>query len=425
MKITLLTYGSRGDVQPFVALATGLQKAGHRVRLAAPERFADLAAEHGIPFAPLPGSPEEISRRINDISGAFRSIGSVADYIFSIAGEVARAAFAACDDADLIVHTFLFTTGAHSFARARGIPDVSVLFTPLFAPTREFPMPALPTLPPGDLSYCSHWLLTQVFWHAGNFGYYRLRGRYPDVAGLQLHWPFAAHDPHPTPLLFAFSQTVLPRPRDWTAPYIHIPGYLFVDTPASFEAPRDMAEFLGAGEPPVCVTFGSMVNRQAEGIHEIVLAALSKAGRRAIILRGWGEAGPSRSDERFLYLDAAPHDWLFPRCEMVLHHGGAGTTAAALRAGVPSIALPHGADQTFWGQRVHSIGAGPAPIPVKKLSMEALVAALEQASQPALRERAQTVGRQLCAEDGVGESVRLIEEHAQAFRQFRIVDRKS
>ncbi len=415
MKVTLVTYGSRGDVQPFVALATGLQKAGHSVRLAAPERFADLAAEHQIAFAPLPGSPEEISKRINDGTGAFRMIGSVADYIFSIAGEVARAAFAAGDDADLIVHTFLFTTGAHSFARSRGIPDVSVLFTPLFAPTREFPMPALPNVPSGAASYFSHWLLTQVFWHVGNFGYYQLRGRYPDVAGLQLHWPFDPDDAHAAPLLFAFSPTVLPRPHDWTAPYIHIPGYLFVDTPASFEPPRDLAEFLCAGEPPVCVTFGSMVNRQAERIHEFVLTALQRTGQRAIILRGWS-AGSSRAEDRFLVLDAAPHDWLFPRCKTIIHHGGAGTTAAALRAGVPSISVPHGADQTFWGRRVASIGAGPAPIPVKKLSVEALTAALEQASQPALQQRAQAVGRQLCAEDGVGESVRLIEEHAKQFK---------
>src|SRR5262249_48850835 len=122
MKITILTYGTHGDVQPFGALALGLQRAGHTVRLATPRRFQDFAAQHGIPYASLPGDPEEMSRRFNDTCGAFALGRSFRDYVFSIAGEVLRAAFAACEDADLIVHSYFFTTGAHSLARARGIP---------------------------------------------------------------------------------------------------------------------------------------------------------------------------------------------------------------------------------------------------------------------------------------------------------------
>src|SRR5512142_3376176 len=169
MNISLLTYGTRGDVQPFVALAAGLQRAGHRVRLAAPQRFAGLAAQHSIPFAALPGDPEELSRGLNDAGGAVAQIRAVTSFAFAIAGEVARAAFAACDDAELIVHTYLFTTGAHSLARSKHIPDVSVQFIPLFAPTRAFPSPAFPRLPAGLLSYFSLSLLTWVFWHGGNF----------------------------------------------------------------------------------------------------------------------------------------------------------------------------------------------------------------------------------------------------------------
>src|SRR5512140_3142088 len=134
MRIALLTYGTRGDVQPLVALAVGLQEAGHTVRLAAPRRFASLAAQHGLAFAALPGDPEDLSRRLNEARGALAEIRAVTGFAFAIAGEVARAAFAACDDADLIVHSLLFTTGGHSLARRRGIPDVSVQTMPLFAP---------------------------------------------------------------------------------------------------------------------------------------------------------------------------------------------------------------------------------------------------------------------------------------------------
>ncbi len=417
MKLSLLTYGTRGDVQPFVALAVGLQRAGHSVRLAAPRRFAGLAAQHNVPFAALPGDPEELSRALNAARGPVTQIRAVTRFAFAIAGEVARAAFAACDDADLVVHGLMFTTGAHSLARAKGIPDVSVQSMPLFAPTRAFPLPALAGLPAGELSYASHWLFTQMFWHVGNMGYAGLRSKYPDVAGLKLHWPFGADEAHKTPLLFAYSPAVLPRPDDWSSRHIHVTGYLFLDAPDGYEPPHELRDFLAAGEPPVCVSFGSMVNRLAGRVHGMTLAALKQTGRRAIVVRGWGAPEAGRAYPDVLYLDEAPYDWLFPRCRLVVHHGGAGTTAAALRAGVPSVVVPHAADQAFWGRRVAAIGAGPAPIPVQRLSSGRLVAALEQADMLEMRARAQEVSRLICAQDGVAECVKIIERSALSFQR--------
>jgi len=418
MKITILTYGSRGDVQPFVALALGLKKAGHAVRLAAPHRFTDFAAQYGIDFVPLAGDPEEISLRINDARGnVVRMVRSMADYIFSIAEPVIHASFDACDDADLIVHSFLFTTGGHSLARARGIPDVSIQGFPIFAPTRAFPNVAVPNTPPGALSYFTHWLATQIYWYGGKT--YTL----PDDIKLKLYWPFDTQQPVqrdarlPTPLLFAYSPVVLPRPADWSAPSIHVTGYFFLDTPEVYQPPPELTDFLSAGEAPVCVTFGSMVNREAERIEALVRQALTRTRQRGIILTGWGRSKPAGSDDDLFYLEAAPHDWLFPRCKSVVHHGGAGTTAAGLRAGIPNIVLPHAADQMFWGKRVAAIGAGPAPIDLKKLSVEKLTAAFALAEEAALQARARETGRLICAEDGLGEAVRLIEGQAAAFKR--------
>jgi sterol 3beta-glucosyltransferase len=415
MKITILTYGTRGDVQPFVALALGLQKAGHLVRLAAPGRFMDFAAQQGITFAPLPGDPEELSRRINAANGTFAMLKSVADYIFSIAAQVFHAALAACGDADLIVHSYFFTTGAHSLASAKGIPDVSVQLFPIFAPTHTFPSTATPNMPPGALSYLSHWFLTQIFWYVGNLGYHRLRPKPPEAVGMRLTWPFDQHQPHPAPLLFAFSPTILPRPGDWIAAYIHVVGNLFLDTPASYQPPEQLAAFLRAGEPPVCITFGSMLNQRAGYVDQVVRAALKQTGQRGIILSGWGRTRSDQCDESLLYLDSAPHDWLFSRCKTIVHHGGAGTTAAGLRAGVPNIVVPHAGDQFFWGKRVAEIGAGPLPIPVKRLSVENLSAAFARVEERALRDNARLIGRCIGAEDGIGAAVWLIEEHARGF----------
>jgi sterol 3beta-glucosyltransferase len=410
MRITILTYGSRGDVQPFVALALGLQKAGHKVRLAAPHRFTEFAALHGIPFVPLAGDPEEISLHLNDArSNVIRMVRSMKDYVFSIAEPVLRACFDACDDADLIVHSFLFTTGGHSLARKRGIPDVSVQGFPIFAPTSAFPNVALPNTPPGTLSYFTHWLATQIYWYGGNT--YKL----PDDIELKLYWPFdeprsSQRSAQPTtPLLFAYSPVVLPRPADWSASYIHVTGYFFLDSLEVYQPPPDLADFLSAGEAPVCITFGSMVNREAGHIDAIVRQALARTGQRGIILTGWGGNRPAEPIGDLFYLEAAPHDWLFTRCKSVVHHGGAGTTAAGLRAGIPNIVLPHAADQMFWGKRVAVIGAGPEPIALKKLSVEKLVAAFIQADSEALQARARETGRLIRAENGVGEAVRLIE----------------
>ncbi len=410
MNITILTYGSRGDVQPFTALALGLLKAGHSVRLAAPHRFTGFAAQYGVPFAPLPGDPEEISARFNDArNNAFGAVKSMADYMFSIANPLARAAFTACDGADLIVHSFLFTTGGHSLARARGIPDVSIQAFPMFAPTRAFPNVALPSIPPGALSYLTHWLATQIFWYSGK----RLSA--PERHNLKLYWPFDASGPIQTPLLFAYSPIVLPKPADWIAPHIHITGYFFLDTPATYQPPPNLMDYLAAGDAPVCVTFGSMVNRDAERIDAIVRAALARTRQRGIILTGWGGRKPIEGESNLFYLDAAPHDWLFPRCKSVIHHGGAGTTAAGLRAGIPNIVVPHAIDQLFWGKRVAAIGAGPAPVDLKKLSIESLTAAFAQTEDAGLRARARETGRLICAEDGVGNAVRLIEQRAATY----------
>jgi sterol 3beta-glucosyltransferase len=162
-----------------------------------------------------------------------------------------------------------------------------------------------------------------------------------------------------------------------------------------------------------------MVNRESERITRAALDAARSTECRAIFLTGWGGMQLEKSNDTVLFLEAAPHGWLFPRCRAVVHHGGAGTTAAGLRAGVPSILVPHTADQPFWGRRVSAIGAGPEPIPVNQLTPEALAAAIEQACSEAIRRRAEEVGRLIRSEDAVGQTVAMIEAHAERFHRSR------
>lgn len=411
MNISILTYGSRGDLQPYLALAVGLQKAGHTVQVIGPARFAEFSASHSVPYVSLPGDVTEISALINRAGeNVFVMIKKIRDYVFDIAPEVARIAFRALEGSEFVIHSFLFTTGGHGWAREHGIPDLSIQTFPVFAPTRAFPSPAFSQIPPGVLSYLSHQFTSASFWYGSQPGYASTVRAHPEIPyPKKLYWPFRdTPDRLRTPLLFAMSPSVIPPSADWPA-NISVTGYLFLDD-ESYQPPEALSAFLATGAPSVCVSFGSMVNDRAEATGRILLEAFARRGERAVILTGWGGWRAEPVPENILYLDSAAHSWLLPRCKTFIHHGGAGTTAAGLRAGIPAIVVPHAADQPFWGRRVQALGVGPAPIPVKKLTLPRLLTALAGAESPAVIAAAQALGREIRAEDGVRAAVRLIEQ---------------
>jgi sterol 3beta-glucosyltransferase len=180
-----------------------------------------------------------------------------------------------------------------------------------------------------------------------------------------------------------------------------VTGYYFFPRERPFQPRAQLISFLERGERPICITFGSMVNPHQGKIDRVVREALKQTANRGIVLSGWGGVQGTSSRE-LLYLDVAPHDWLLPRCKMVIHHAGAGITAAGLRAGIPNISIPFMGDQPFWGERVHAIGAGPRPVLVNRLAVEKLVGAIAEAESESLRERARAVGQQLQNESGTG-----------------------
>ncbi len=417
MNITILTYGSRGDVQPFLPLSLGLMARGHSVKLAAPFRYKDLIEGYGIEFAPLAGEPEDLSRRFNDAGYNFvKQIRGMLDHAIGIGADVARRIAEACENSDLIIHTFSHAVGAHTLAREKNIPDIHIQTFPMFTPTGDYPNVTMPNLKVPALNRFTHNVSQKITWWTSIFGYEQVRRR----AGLpkrKLYFPFEDNPLRPpTPILCAWSPNVLPPSSDWTS-NVHVTGYFFFDGNTSYQPPEELQNFLDAGEPPVCISFGSMVNRDAEKIDRIVREALKQTNQRGIILSGWGSVKyPSSKD--LLYLDAASHDWLLPRCGMIIHHGGAGTTSAGLRAGIPNIVVPFTADQPFWGQRVQAVGAGPMPLLVKKLSVEKLMGAIAEAEGNAVRKRAQVVGRMIRGEDGVGQAVALIESRVSGHGIF-------
>ena len=416
MKITILTYGSRGDVQPFLPLSLGLMKKGHPVKLAAPLRFKDLIEGHGINFVALAGDPQELSRRLNDAGHNFiKIIRELMSHAIEIGANVLRQTEDACSDADLIIHSFTHLVGAHTLAREKNIPDIHIQPFPMFSPTGDYPNVTLPNLRLRSLNRFTHIISQKIIWWASKSGFEQVRRR----AGLpqrELYWPFEDKPPHlRTPILCAWSPSVLPPSSDWP-PHVYVTGYYFHSLNHSFQPPAELESFLKAGKPPVCITFGSMVNRDAERIDRVVRESLRQSDNRGIILSGWSGIR-DRSSQGRLYLETTPHDWLLPHCKMVVHHGGAGTTSAGLRAGIPNVVVPFTADQPFWGKRIQAIGAGPKPILVKNLSVERLTRAMAEAESDAVRERAQVIGQEIRSEDGIGNALKLIGKFSNDFHR--------
>jgi len=214
-------------------------------------------------------------------------------------------------------------------------------------------------------------------------------------------------------LIYGYSPTVIPKPPDW-GDNQQITGYWFLDTVKGYRPETALRDYLEDGPPPVCVGFGSMVDHEQKAIDRLVIDALRETGHRGILLGGWSQLGSGDLPEFVFRVDAVPHDWLFPRMAAVVHHGGSGTTAAALRAGVPSVVVPWFGDQFFWGWRVQELGAGPKPISRNKLTTAKLVGAIQQAvSDESIMCEAAQLGRQIRAEDGVGTAVKLIEAFAR------------
>lgn len=419
MNITILTYGSRGDVQPFIPLSLGLMARGHLVKLAAPSRFKELVEGYAVPFYPLAGEPEDLSRRLNDVGFNFiKMVREMMDHAIEIGAEMLRQTEEATADADLIIHTFAHAVGAHTLAREKNIPDIHVQTFPMFTPTGDYPNVTMPDLKFRSLNRLTHSISQKITWWTSSFGYEQVRRR----AGLpkrKLYLPFYNDPLHPsTPILCAWSPSVLPASKDWTG-NVHVTGYYFFDKDNSYKPSIELMDFLHAGKPPVCISFGSMVNRDAERIDSIVRDALKKTKNRGVILSGWSKVNDSANND-VLHVNAVPHDWLLPRCKMIVHHGGAGTTSAGLRAGVPNVIVPFTADQPFWGKRVYAIGAGSKPVYVNQLSVEKLTQAIIEAEVEVIRKRVETIGHRIRGEDGVKYAVESIETSLSEFRNFKV-----
>jgi len=256
----------------------------------------------------------------------------------------------------------------------------------------------------------------QMMWQTFRAADNKARRQVLGIAPVSFWGPFALLEQDNRTILCGYSQHVIPIPKDW-GNSIHVTGYWFLEPSAGWEPPADLVRFLKSGPPPVYIGFGSMVNRKPEEVADLVLRALERCGQRAVVSAGWGGIKAVELPQTICAIGSIPHSWLFPRMAAVVHHGGVGTTAAGLRAGVPAVITPFFGDQPYWGQRVHELGVGPRPIPRRQLTADRLAEAIHAAvTSTGMRDRSAQLGEHIRNEDGIGRAVEVLEQVDSAIR---------
>eukprot|EP01094_Clydonella_sp_ATCC50884_P020248 TRINITY_DN4164_c0_g1_i2.p2 TRINITY_DN4164_c0_g1~~TRINITY_DN4164_c0_g1_i2.p2 ORF type:complete len:475 (-),score=123.42 TRINITY_DN4164_c0_g1_i2:102-1526(-) len=423
-KITILTIGSRGDVQPFIALALGLEKYGHRVRIATHETFKEFVESFGLEHFTLAGDPKELlGFCVAKGVFTFKFLKEAKEKFTGFVRDLFRDCWHACQDEDAIIQAPSVMAG-HHVAEKLQVPFF-LAFTMPFTRTRTYPNPFAVSDRDlgGTYNYMSHILVEQALWQPVRHLVNEWRVSMLDLPPIR--WGSGGHRvllDRAVPFLYCFSPLIVPKPADWPH-WIHITGYWNLDESERgadlYEPDPDLARFLAAGPAPVYIGFGSIVCEDPESLTQLVVGAVLSSGRRAILCKGWGLDGSdsvSIPSELIHVIKSCPHDWLFPRCAAVVHHGGAGTTAAGLLAGRPTVIVSFFGDQFYWGLRVKALGVG-GTVRFTALTAEVLSELIETAcTDEEMQARAIKVGESLRKEDGVQNAIDAFHHYLGTFK---------
>lgn len=410
MRVLMMAIGSTGDVQPMVVLGKELIRRGHTATLCAFSALSPLAEGTGIQFVAFPGDVQRyIGELIQPGANPLTFLSRLENALKDVVGPLLDILYDACHGQDVLVTSFFGTT-MYSIAEKLSLPLVQTNYCFTDA-TGDYCLPVMKQPRWGRKMNCLTYKL--AYWMIDSL---EKRYVYPwrESKGLPQRsirkGPDYSVSGKAVPVVYAISEAVVQRPREWTD-NIHISGF-WTDARQPFEPEDALERFLQAGDMPVYIGFGSMTTGDARGSVDALVYALEKNGLRAVVSTGWGAMQAEALPDNIYMLDEAfvPHWWLFERVCAVVHHGGAGTTAAGLYAGKPSLVVPFGSDQYFWGDHVHACGCGPVPLPRKKVNGKRLAAAMHDlVCTPIYAENAQKVQAKLAKENGAANAVDVIE----------------
>ncbi len=410
MKLVALTYGTEGDTRPLAALCRALMDAGYDMTLLADAGTLSSARDLGVPHAALAGDIRGMLQPGNGISSVVAGKNSVQVTTRALA-EIAnknavawmRQVLDVATGTDGLIVAGLAAYIGFSAAEKLRVPVIATGMIPL-TPTSAFPSPFMPPRSvPRWLNRFSYNLVASLLWRAFRKSANQARANVGLPPGRKI-WLG-----HPT--LYGISPTLLPKPADY--PDNAWMCGQWVRPVRDWNPPPSLQDFLSAGEPPIYVGFGSMVGFDQRTLLDVVITAV--AGRRALFYPGWSGADSENLPPNFCVIGNTPHEWLFPRTSIVIHHGGSGTTHSTARAGVPSVVLPFAADQFFWAERLQQLGIAPPSPSGKRITAAALSRAIDAAQTAEMRERSSAIAAKMRAEDGLANAVEKI--HALLVRQ--------
>jgi sterol 3beta-glucosyltransferase len=403
MHITILALGSRGDVQPYATLGSGLKSAGHQVRFITFESFASLVAENELDFYPIHGNAQALVANAGaDMLALIRSFGSLAE------GYARDLSAPHLGETDFIINQLPAGLYGFDLAEKFGVPMAQASVIPM-ARTKAVPLMGFPKLCLPGYNKATYYLGEQIAWQMFRTVINRWRKQTLRLPPLPLTGYFGQLGTRQIPIVNGFSQHVVPRPADWSE-HIHVTGYWFPEDKL-WQPPSDLSAFIEAGSPPIFIGFGSMPIEDPQRTTNIILEALKQSGQRGILQIGWGGLGNQSLPDYVFKIDYAPYSWLFPRMAMVIHHGGSGTTAFGLRSGIPSCVVSFVFDQFYWGERIADLGVGPKPIRYKELTVERLLKAIHLGvGNSQIRQKAVELGKKVQAENGIDNALNIFEK---------------
>lgn len=442
LNIVIQVVGSRGDVQPFIALGKVLKNTyGHRVRIATHPIFRRFVRDHGLEFFSIGGDPSRLMAFMVKNPGLrpdFRSVArgdigqrrrDVAEYIQGCWRSCYRADDGTDEDssapspkyfvADCIIANPPSFAHVHC-AEKLGIP-LHIMFTMPYSPTTAFPHP-LANIKSSSVdaqltNLISYTMIDLLQWQGIGDIINRFRAKCLDLDPISMIWAPGMLQRLKVPHTYCWSKALIPKPKDWGS-HISVSGFSFLDLASNYRPPRDLQNFIEAGPPPVYIGFGSIVLEDPDAMTRVIFQAAKLTGQRILLSKGWGGIGADELHvpENVFLLGSVPHDWLFERVSCVVHHGGAGTTAAGIAAGKPTVVVPFFGDQSFWGAMIARAGAGPDPIPHKQLTAGRLADAISFCLKPETIDRAKDLASKIATERGSEMCAQLFHQHLEPDR---------
>lgn len=440
LNIVIMVIGSRGDAQPFLKIGKVLKEQyGHRVRIATHPAFREFVEkDSGLEFFSVGGDPSELMAFMVKNPGLIPTLetvraGDISRRRAAMAGMFNgfwRACINATDDekdvrnlkmmgekqpfvADAIIANPASFAHVHC-AEALGIPLI-LSFTFPYTPTRAFPHPLAnikkSNVDPGYSNFMSYPLVEMMVWQGLGDLVNDLRVKTLGLDPVSTLWAPGALYRMNVPFAYLWSPSLVPKPADW-GDEIDISGFVFLDLASTFTPPDPLTEFLSNGETPIYIGFGSIVVDDADKFTDMIFEAVKLAGVRALVSKGWGGLGGDDVPDNIFMLENTPHDWLFPKVKACVIHGGAGTTAIALKCGKPTMVVPFFGDQHFWGSMIDRAKAGPEPVPYKHLSAEKLAEGIKFCLTEEAQKNAQVIAKEIEKEgDGAENACAFFHRH--------------